>query len=100
MIGPRTFFLAVLPVVYIVVTLAGLGWHRRRRRRAAALMREREQMGPFCRKCGYPLRGLNYPRCPECGTLRGFEVPLEQLDLTGEERELIDRKCRGRGDST
>lgn len=23
---------------------------------------------PCCRKCGYSLRGLQTPRCPECGT--------------------------------
>ncbi len=23
---------------------------------------------PLCEKCGYSLRGLNEPRCPECGT--------------------------------
>lgn len=24
--------------------------------------------GPYCRRCGYVLRGLDEPRCPECGT--------------------------------
>ena len=26
-----------------------------------------ESGGPRCRKCGYILRGITEPRCPECG---------------------------------
>ena len=28
--------------------------------------------GPVCQKCGYCLRGLRDPRCPECGTAFGL----------------------------
>ena len=46
-----------------------------------------------CQRCGYDLRGLEIPRCPECGALRGFRVPLEQLGLTEEEvRRGSDRR--------
>lgn len=51
---------------------------------------------PRCSKCGYSLRGLRFPRCPECGTLRGFETGLEQLDLTEEERSRIEQHTRQR----
>jgi hypothetical protein len=33
------------------------------------LRREREpDTAPHCKTCGYSLRGLGDPRCPECGT--------------------------------
>ena len=36
-----------------------------------------------CRKCGYPLRGLPEPRCPECGT--PFDAALlKELHENGE----------------
>ncbi len=54
-----------------------------------------EESAPLCTRCGYDLRGQKYPRCPECGTLRGFDVPMDDLPLTEEERRLIDEKCRG-----
>jgi len=38
-----------------------------------------------CLKCGYNLEGLELPRCPECGALRGFKVPIDQLGLSEEE---------------
>jgi hypothetical protein len=38
-----------------------------------------------CAKCGYTMEGLTLPRCPECGALRGFDVPLDQLGLSEEE---------------
>jgi len=37
---------------------------------------------PVCARCGYDLRGLELPRCPECGTLRGFRAPLGELGLS------------------
>lgn len=59
-----------------------------------------EEVVPKCARCGCDLRGQNYPRCPECGTLRGFDVPMDDLPLTEEERRLIEEKCRGvRGES-
>lgn len=38
-----------------------------------------------CAACGYALRGLDLARCPECGALRGFCVPLTDLVLTEDE---------------
>lgn len=34
-----------------------------------------------CRKCGYDLRGLTLPRCPECGSLWGFKKTAEELGI-------------------
>ena len=31
------------------------------------------------------MKGLDIPRCPECGALRGFKKPLTDLGLTEEE---------------
>lgn len=49
-----------------------------------------------CAKCGYDLRGLTIPRCPECGTLRGFDVPLDQLGLTEKEIQDAHRRKKNR----
>ena len=57
--------------------------------------RRREENRLRCQHCGYDLRGLNYPRCPECGTIRGFDMPIDELPLTDEERKMIDDCCRG-----
>lgn len=38
-----------------------------------------------CAGCGYELAHLEIPRCPECGALRGFKRPLDELGLTDEE---------------
>jgi len=35
---------------------------------AAQRSRQGQQEEPRCRRCGYLLRGLPEPRCPECGT--------------------------------
>ncbi len=63
--------------------LVGLVHHMLRRqshRRRKARSSERDPV--LCLRCGYNLRGLEVPRCPECGTLRGFRVPLDRLGLT------------------
>ena len=39
----------------------------------------------ICKRCGYDMRGLLMPRCPECGTLRGFSVPLDELGVSEQE---------------
>ncbi len=38
-----------------------------------------------CLRCGYRLQGLTVPRCPECGTLRGFKQSFEELGIRKEE---------------
>ncbi|HPF38310.1 MAG TPA: hypothetical protein P5081_09755 [Phycisphaerae bacterium] len=42
-----------------------------------------------CIRCGYDLQGLAVPRCPECGTLYGFDKPLDSLGLTEDEVDQI-----------
>gem|GEM_PF-2832980 len=32
------------------------------------IIRRHEETGEVCLECGYCLRGLTSPRCPECGT--------------------------------
>ncbi len=54
-------------------------WQRRRRLTARS---KPPADGIHCVNCGYDLSRLEYPRCPECGALRGFTVPLEELGLT------------------
>lgn len=54
------------------------------RRRRAIRLREREQDlkgSTLCLRCGYDLRGMDPPICPECGTLKGFTVPMEAMGL-------------------
>ncbi len=46
------------------------------------LRTQKQSEQPLCANCGYDLTGLDLPRCPECGALRGFCVPLDQLGLT------------------
>jgi len=38
--------------------------------------------GPMCKQCGYSLRGLTIPRCPECGT----PFPSSLLKENGSEK--------------
>ncbi len=38
-----------------------------------------------CHACGYDLRGQHRPRCPECGALYGFRVPLDSLGVSEHE---------------
>jgi predicted Zn-ribbon and HTH transcriptional regulator len=39
-----------------------------------------------CRQCGYDMRNLDMPRCPECGCARGFDKTFEQLGV--DERQV------------
>ena len=81
--------LAVGALVALIVTM------RVRRHQQAVWAAQQREDGdrPVCAKCGYSLAGLELPRCPECGALRGFNVPLEALGLTEEEvREGFARR--------
>jgi len=74
----------------VVLLLTARWWRkvylRRKKRRERAAPRIR------CDNCGYDLSGQELPRCPECGALRGFRVPLNELGLTEQEiREGVER---------
>lgn len=72
------------------VVRTGLGWGRARKRSAG------HDRTPHCLCCGYNLTGLDIPRCPECGVLRGFQVALTDLGLSEAElRALAANKCAG-----
>ena len=72
---------------------------RRSRRQRYAELKEREKIERRCARCGYDLRGLELPRCPECGTLWGFRVPLDKLGLSEDElRDSFERRRRERAD--
>ena len=46
--------------------------------------------------CGYPLRQLALPRCPECGRVIGFEASQQDLGLSDEELQRIAQRRRDR----
>jgi hypothetical protein len=86
-------------VVLLLALLVRWGWAGRPLRRwLERRSARRAEMGVTrCAKCGYPLEGLELPRCPECGALRGFKTPLNELGLTEEEiREGFARRRRER----
>jgi hypothetical protein len=74
----------------VVLLLTARWWRKAYLRRKKR--REREAPRVRCDNCGYDLSGQDLPRCPECGALRGFRVPLSELGLTEEEvREGVER---------
>lgn len=54
------FNLAVATLLFVVIRVFDLGFSQHQRRR-------RRKLGQ-CVKCGYSLKGLTEPRCPECNT--------------------------------
>lgn len=96
MFGLEAILATLLAVaVAVVFSLSSLIRHRRILR---ASRKSRGAARTVCRKCGYDLTGLSFPRCPECGALLGFDVPVDDLPLTPSERDAIDRRCRGKVD--
>ncbi|MCH8805361.1 MAG: hypothetical protein IH986_04665 [Planctomycetes bacterium] len=72
---------------------------RRSRRQRYAEQKQRDEIERRCARCGYDLRGLELPRCPECGTLWGFRVPLDELGLSEDElRDSYERRRQERAD--
>jgi hypothetical protein len=84
--------LAALITVLLVVVLATLLIYRHTRRWLRLGMKKTNETR--CARCDYDLTGLDLPRCPECGTLRGFDVPLTDLGLN--EQEIRDGTRRRR----
>jgi hypothetical protein len=65
-IGPVWFNTTSYPDVQIAMSAglsfaACLGWV------LLVVLDKRRESETHCRKCGYILRGLSEPRCPECG---------------------------------
>lgn len=52
---------------------------------------EEQFTGDRC-ACGYPLKNLERARCPECGRVVTFNATAEQLGLTPEQLERVQRK--------
>ena len=46
--------------------------------------------------CGYPLKKLGLPRCPECGRVVGFDASADVLGLTDAELERLAARRRER----
>jgi hypothetical protein len=91
--------LTYVPTLVVAVLAFVACWLALRilRRRLIGPSERSKQPKVVCSKCGYDLRGLDVPRCPECGTLRGFDVPLDELGLTEEEiRTGCERQRRRR----
>lgn len=63
----RVFFIPLWIPLLPLIALAALLFYRDRTRRVPG----------FCRKCGYDLRAITAPRCPECGTPTVPETPIE-----------------------
>ena len=92
------FAMAVVAALAIVAFTAlwqfVFRWRLRRVRKKG---NDKELSSMHCLACGYYLFGLKTPRCPECGTLRGFKIPLDKLGLT--EQDLHQAATRTRDPS-
>jgi hypothetical protein len=88
-----------LASLFVLVFICGCALSvilRRRHQRTCGQVKKRDE-SLICRCCGYDLQGLTLPRCPECGTLRGFSVPMARLGLSEQEiREWSERRARPR----
>jgi hypothetical protein len=79
----NTLFPLVFPLGLLFLVIAARRFFRQRR-----LVKAAEPPVDHC-KCGYLLKNLSVPRCPECGCVLGFNATPEQLGLTVEELERI-----------
>lgn len=85
--------LMVFPVVAAVIA-----WPRIRRR----LLARTSQIDVYrsqCRTCGYDLRGIASPQCPECGTVREMRktpIELQAMEIVARAKGRFERPllCR------
>ncbi|HWL95000.1 MAG TPA: hypothetical protein VNT79_15885 [Phycisphaerae bacterium] len=90
-----TAIMAVISVGCVVVFLFVLGsgrkmigrWFEKRN-----AIRESRMRGEACVRCGYPVRGLSLPRCPECGAMKGFDATLAELGISEDELRVNKNK--------
>jgi predicted amidophosphoribosyltransferase len=68
----------LLMLAVATLAVAGLSWYRRRMRASASGQR-------VCPHCGYDLRRVDIPRCPECGRAFGFDKTFRQLGIREDE---------------
>jgi uncharacterized paraquat-inducible protein A len=76
-------FVALFPIVFFVYLV------RRFFRFRAIVKKKAQSTEVTCKRCGYILAGQTLPRCPECGTLIGFDVPMPQMGIDEEEIRLF-----------
>ncbi len=74
--------LNVLLSALLAASITAIGWHRPYIRFVRRWLCG--QGVPVCLKCGYDLRGLTDPRCPECGTV---VEPVSGSSVTADESE-------------
>lgn len=65
-VSAETWDDTMLVLVGTGIMFLGLAWGRDAWRRARQQYRFQRRL---CQRCGYPMRGLHSPRCPECGAL-------------------------------
>ena len=86
----------LLPFMLAVAAIAVVSMVGRRlwRRKLKDILREPDNEPMHCGQCGYDVRGLDIPRCPECGCAFGFDRTFEELGLDEEEVRQRVRKRR------
>ena len=88
--------LTILSLIGLVLCVM-LGRRYRKWKKTRDDIRRAKKSGALCAGCGYNMEGQAIPRCPECGALRGFTTPVDQLGLTEEEiRKGFERKQQAR----
>lgn len=82
----RATFILLCVLVLAVCVVVAMGTYFKRKREKA-----RREGGERRCFCGYILRGLDVPRCPECGRAVGFDKTFEELGIRPEELRKENR---------
>ena len=83
----------------ITVTTLWVAVRRLWRRRLAAIRRLHAEESVRCGQCGYDVRGLDIPRCPECGCAFGFDRTFDELGLSEEDvRQHVQKRRQELGE--